>query len=291
MSANFVVINVLQTALKIAQEKHEAACAEYKKVKAEVNDTGEECAALYKAIAELQVVELSTPQVVELSTPQVVELSMAQTVSRSMAVSQSTPQVVSRSMAVSQSTQAVSRSTQAVSRSMAVSQSTPQAVSRSTPQASRSTALVPRSPEVVDLSTLQVVDQDTSWHTVKKTAQQSRTMCTVITNSMFDALTAEDAEEVLYEKMGDVEVKPIQVLKTHRGDWKIKFVMSTSSLVDVKPRSDHDGRKVWTFKGLDIRTFDPNHTPSHGRTDGSDNGSNGSGPRLVTMRDFFLGGN
>ena len=332
MSANSVVFNALQTALKLAQEKHAVACAEYEKVKEEVNDTGNQCAALYEAIAKLQVVELPTPPVVSRSTPQVEQVVELPTplVSRSMqAVSRSTPQVeqvvelptplVSRSMqAVSRSTQAVSQFTQAVSRStQAVSQSTPQAsrstqavswstqaVSQSTPQVvelsppqvvelsppqvvSQSTALVPRSPEVVHLSTLQVGDQDTSWSTVKKTGH--RTMCTVITNSMFDATSPEEAEEVLYEIMGDVKVE--QVLQTHRGDWKIKFVMSTSSLEGVNYRFDHDGKKVWRFKDLlDIRTFNPKHVPtSYGRTNGngSDNGSNGSGPSLITMGDFL----
>ena len=299
MSANSVVFNALQTALKLAQEKHAVACAEYEKVKEEVNDTGNQCAALYEAIAKLQVVELPTPPVVSRSTPQVEQVVELPTplVSRSMqAVSRSTQavsqftQAVSRStQAVSQSTPQASRSTQAVSWStQAVSQSTPQVVELSPPQVvSQSTALVPRSPEVVHLSTLQVGDQDTSWSTVKKTGH--RTMCTVITNSMFDATSPEEAEEVLYEIMGDVKVE--QVLQTHRGDWKIKFVMSTSSLEGVNYRFDHDGKKVWRFKDLlDIRTFNPKHVPtSYGRTNGngSDNGSNGSGPSLITMGDFL----
>ena len=294
MSANSAVINALQAGLERAKERHAAALATYKKSVEEVDD-------LIKAIAEVQsrelstpqVVELLTPQVVELSTPEVVELSTPQVVELStpQAVSQSTPQVVSRSMAqaVSQSTpQAVSRSTpQAVSRStpQAVSQSTPQAVSQSTPQAvSRSTALVPRSP-VVDLSTLQVVVQDTSWNIVQ-TAQQSRTMCTVITNSMFEATSEEEATEVLYQNMDGVEIMPIQVLQTQKGDWKIKFAMPSSALKDVRYRYDHNNKKVWKFKDLEIRTFNPYHVPSYGRTNDSDNGSNGSYSG-ITLGHFF----
>ena len=286
MSANSAVINALQAGLERAKERHAAALATYKKSVEEVDD-------LIKAIAEVQSRELSTPQVVELLTPQVDELSTPQAVSQStpqvdelstpQAVSQSTPQVVSRSMA-----QAVSQSTpQAVSRStpQAVSRSTPQAVSQSTPQAvSRSTALVPRSP-VVDLSTLQVVVQDTSWNIVQ-TAQQSRTMCTVITNSMFEATSEEEATEVLYQNMDGVEIMPIQVLQTQKGDWKIKFAMPSSALKDVRYRYDHNNKKVWKFKDLEIRTFNPYHVPSYGRTNDSDNGSNGSYSG-ITLGHFF----
>ena len=246
MSANSAVINALQAGLERAKERLAAALATYKKSVEEVDD-------LIKAIAEVQSRELSTPQVVELLTPQ--------------AVSRSTPQAVSRSTP------------------QAVSRSTPQAVSQSTPQAvSRSTALVPRSP-VVDLSTLQVVVQDTSWNIVQ-TAQQSRTMCTVITNSMFEATSEEEATEVLYQNMDGVEIMPIQVLQTQKGDWKIKFAMPSSALKDVRYRYDHNNKKVWKFKDLEIRTFNPYHVPSYGRTNDSDNGSNGSYSG-ITLGHFF----
>ena len=301
MSANSAVINALQAGFERAKEKYAVAFAMYEKVKAELDDANEECSRFIMAIAEEQSRELSTPQVVSRSTPQVVsrpmaqvvsrstpqvvELSMAQVVSRStpQVVSRSTPQVVELSMA-----QAVSRSTpQAVSRPMAqaVSQSMAQAVSQSTPQAvSRSTALVQRSPEVVDLSTLH---EDTTWRTVEATPQY-RIMCTVITYKMFEATSPEEATYVLYENMGEVEIMPNPlVLQTQKGDWKIKFAIPSSALKDVDCRRDRNGKKVWKFNDLEIRTFNPNHVPSHDHN-GSDNGSNGSSSR-ITLGDFFYG--